>query len=371
MKKLLLVLLLPLFCLTLKAQYSFHQFSYQGITRSYLLYVPPLLDTAVDAPLVLALHGLGDTISNFKGIQMDKVADTAHFIFVLPQALVDHVLTNSSAWNSGAGSFGVTLNPTVDDVGFLNALIDTVSANYHIDQTRIYSTGFSMGGFMTNRLGCELNNRIAAIASVSGTIGNGITCSATRVVPACHFHGTNDQTVAYSGNLYGNDAEAVVAYWRNHDQCDSTALIDTLAHPVNDGRTYIHYTYPNGAYGSDVEFYKIINGTHQWINNGNINYSVAIWRFFSRYKWLPQSTGIAEIDGQLQFSCYPNPATDQLNLQTEGFTPESISIYNLSGQLVLQNAYSAQISTRNLAAGSYVLQLKAGNKTGHTRFVKM
>jgi polyhydroxybutyrate depolymerase len=372
MKKLILLLSMPLLSLGLFAQYTMHQFNYQGVNREYLLYVPAHYDSSQATPFVFVLHGLGDTITNFKGINMNLVADTGNFIFALPQALTDTVLTGATAWNSGAGEFGLTLNPNVDDVGFLNAIIDSVSLYYNIDQTRVYSSGFSMGGFMTNRLGCELNNRIAAIASVSGTIGNGITCNPTRDVPACHFHGTADQTVNYTGDRYGLDAEALVAYWRTHDQCDSTASsIDTLPQHINDGHTYIHYTWPNGNYGTEVEFYKVINGVHEWIDDANINYSVEIWKFFMRFKWAPQVSAITDMYNTISAEVYPNPANDKLVIRTGNFTPQTISIYNLSGQLVQEVKFSPEVNIRRLNPGAYFIEIKAGEQTARKRFVKM
>jgi polyhydroxybutyrate depolymerase len=219
---------------------------------------------------------------------------------------------------------------------------------------------------MTNRLGCELNNRIAAIASVSGTIGNEITCSPTRVVPSCHFHGTADQVVSYTGDMFGLDAEALVAYWRRHDGCDSTpSTIDTLPHVANDSLHVIHYVYPNGAYGSDVEFYKVINGQHQWLGptGEDINYAQAIWTFFSRYKWDPQyATGIAEVKSTT-VSIYPNPATNQINIQLESSSGKRIVItmYDMTGRVVYTETGSGNLSinTANVSRGMYTVDVIA------------
>lgn len=362
MKKIFLCLLLPGCVMVSRAQYLTDSFSFGGVMREYLLYVPPSYDGSQAVPFVLALHGLGDDMNNFAGIRFENVADTANFIFAIPQALVDNQLTGATAWNSGAGAFGITLNPGVDDVGFLNALMDTVSVRYNIDQTRLYSTGFSMGGFMTNRLGCELNNRIAAIASVSGTIGNGISCHPARVVPACHFHGTADQTVAYTGNTYGNDAEALVAYWRGHDRCDTAAVIDSIAHTTNNALHIVHYTYPNGAYGSDVEFYKVIGGQHQWLGPSgyDINYAVEIWNFFRRYKWEPQApNGIAEVEN-VSLRVYPNPSAGVLHVEGAGYSGNAdITIMDAMGRQVYAQMFSGEltINTANFAKGVYVLQV--------------
>ena len=369
MKKVYSFLLAILLTLSSFAQYSTNSFTFGGVTRQYLLYIPTSYDGTKNVPFVLALHGLGDNMNNFAGVNFNSVADTADFIFAIPQALVDNVVTGSTAWNSGAGAFGITLNPNVDDVGFLNALIDTVSAHYMIDSTRLYSTGFSMGGFMTNRLGCELNNRIAAIASVSGTIGSGITCNPTRVVPSCHFHGTADQTVAYTGDMYGSDAEALVAFWRGHDRCDTVASsIDTLPHISSDSLHVVHYVYPHGAYNSDVEFYKVLNGQHQWLGptGEDINYAVAIWNFFNRYQWVPQTlSSIIAVSSDLGISVYPNPASSSifLNVPRGASDLKEIVIRDISGRVVYSDVPSnagndMSIDVKAFARGMYMVQIR-------------
>ncbi|MBS1686417.1 MAG: T9SS type A sorting domain-containing protein [Bacteroidetes bacterium] len=366
MRKVYLFFLLFVAMCSARAQYMTDSFSFGGVMRQYLLYVPPSYDGSQAVPFVLALHGLGDDMNNFAGVRFDQVADTANFILAIPQALVDNQLTGSTAWNSGAGAFGITLNPGVDDVGFLNALMDTVSAYYNIDQTRMYSTGFSMGGFMTNRLGCELNNRIAAIASVSGTIGNGISCHPSRVVPACHFHGTADQTVAYTGNNYGNDAEALVEYWRSHDQCDSAAVVDTIAHTTANALRIIHYTYPNGAYNSDVEFYKVLGGQHQWLGPSgyDINYAVEIWNFFRKYKWEPQAPNSIAEQEKLHVRVYPNPASGAIRINADGFGPAAVvTLTDMAGRKVYSGLCTGEtiVDTANFAKGIYVVEVSEGS----------
>ena len=122
-------------------------------TRQYREYVASSYTGTNPVPLVICLHGLGDNMTNFSGIGMHLLSDSAQFITLYPQA------ENSSygtAWNSGASFLGMTLNSNVDDIGFINALIDSTAAIYNIDLTRVYVTGFSMGGFMANRLAVNL-----------------------------------------------------------------------------------------------------------------------------------------------------------------------------------------------------------------------
>lgn len=360
------------------APYLTRSFSFGGVNRQYLLYVPSSYDGSAAYPFVMALHGLGDNINNFKGINMNAVADTAHFILAIPQALVDNVITGSTAWNSGAGAFGVSLNAGVDDVGFLNALIDTVSANYNIDQTRVYSTGFSMGGFMSNRLACELNNRIAAIASVSGTIGGTLTCQPSRAVPVAHFHGTADATVNYTGNQFGNDAEVLVSFWVNQDNCDVTPVsIDTLTDIANDGKVVVHYKHINGSYNTRVEFFKVIGGAHEWLGpvGNDINYSVEIWRFFRDFKWEEQTSGLNNTTAnEPTLSIYPNPAKGEFYLNSAQVpAPDTyVNIYNALGSLVItekMNDTAQPVGIADLNAGIYLVEVKSGNKVYRQKIV--
>ncbi len=372
MKQLLLLITLFVFTTGFAAQYQSKTMVFEDSTRRYLLYVPNIYDGSKPVPVVIALHGLGDNMNNFKGIGFDAIADTANFIVIVPQALVDNVLTGSTAWNSGAGTFGITLNPNINDLGFINALIDSTSANYNVDQTRVYATGFSMGGFMTNRLGIELSNRIAAIASVSGTKGTYVTTTPTRKIPAAHFHGTADQTVSYGANTFGSNAEDLVNYWVTNNNTNTTPVIDSLPNTTNDGRTVIHYHYGNGDYNTEVEFYKVIGGTHEWLftPNNDMDYTTTIWEFFSRHKWEAQTaTAINDVEEGTGFNLYPNPANDFVVLQNNlpAGSIAQIEVMDATGKKVFATQSTSSqlvLNTAGLSNGLYLVRsTSAGNAT--------
>ena len=136
--------------------------TFAGIQRDYILYVPEIYTPGEAVPLILNFHGY--TSNAFEQLNYGEfrpIADTAGFIVVHPMGTVD--LLGNTHWNVGWGT------SSVDDLGFTAALIDSLSAEYSINQDRIYSTGMSNGGFMSYHLACELSERIAAIASVTGT----------------------------------------------------------------------------------------------------------------------------------------------------------------------------------------------------------
>lgn len=340
------------------AQHTTHSFDWDGLTREYIMYVPASYDGSTAVPVVYCLHGLGDNMNNFKGIGMNFVADTANFIVITPQAIVDP-LVGSSAWNSGASYLGYTLNGGVDDIGFFGAILDTLVDNYNIDETKVFSCGFSMGGFMTNRLGCEMNDRIAAIASVAGTIGGGLTCTPGRAVPACHFHGTGDSTVYYEGNLYGSDAEALVTFWATNNNCGGSPTVTTLPDIMADDIIITHSLYSSCDDGAEVELYKVDSAEHVWLTPANdIFYTTEIWKFFMKHTF--QDVSVNEISNSMNFAVYPNPTNGIVTLELENTLNVTYKVIDLLGKELMVNTVSALIETVDLSAlpnGTYFIKV--------------
>jgi len=330
-----------------------------GLTRDYLEYVPSIYDGSTPVPVVLCLHGLGDNMNNFYGIGMNYIADTANFIVLVPEAKLDAVITGGNAWNSGASYMGFQINQSIDDAGFLNALLDTVIATYNIDETRLYACGFSLGGFMCHRLACEFTDRFAAIATVAGTIGTSLTCSPSGEIPVCHFHGTADGTIAYTGNLYGMDAEEVVNYWVTNNNCNGTPVHTALPDIVADGYTVDHYLYPNGNNGTDVEFYKVNGADHEWLfyPNNDITYTIEIWKFFMQYP-----KGITQINNnehELNVEIYPNPSSGIFYITAKDIS--EIEIIDMQGKIInnviTHKGDSYNVNLNNEAKGIYFVKI--------------
>ena len=153
---------------------------------------------------------------------MDASADANGYIVVYPNGIGYY-------WNSW-GSPGATYG--ADDVQFLSTLIDTISADYHVNPKRVYSCGISNGGYMTYALACNIASRLAAVASVSGTLSNYTyaNCNLERKIPVLHIHGTADPIVPYAtGAANSIGAEQTVAFWRDTDACAN--ISDTIDLP--------------------------------------------------------------------------------------------------------------------------------------------
>ena len=124
-----------------------------------------------------------------------KIADTANIIIVHPQGLLDY--TGVTHWNLGQSN--------VDDIGFLNSLYSYIVSIYNINLDKVYSTGMSNGGYMSYYLACNISDKIAAIASVTGSMGSfmQLNCNPTHPTPVMEIHGTADVIVPFNNILNG------------------------------------------------------------------------------------------------------------------------------------------------------------------------
>lgn len=281
-----------LLALSAKAQTTIvDSFMVDGAYRSFRLYIPASL-TAATRPLILNMHGLGSNAfeQQYYGNFM-PIADTAGFYVVMPQGTS---FAGTTFWNVGFPG-----TPNVNDIKFLSALLDTLSKRYPVDKSRVYATGMSNGGYMAHLLGIQLSNKIAAIASVAGSIVPDVYSSLTpgKAVPAMQVHGTADGTVSYNGFAYGVPIDTVVGFWVRNNGCNQTPV--QMAVPdVNssDGCTADHLVWSGGRNGTTVELFRVNGGAHSWpgslpvlgVTNQDFSASREIWRFFSQYRLTAQ-----------------------------------------------------------------------------------
>lgn len=251
--------------------------------RDYRLYIPNSYDGGEAVPLLFNLHGLGsnkeeqELYGDFR-----PIADTANFIIVHPNG---SVTDGTRFWNA----FDI---PGFDDVGFLVALIDSLSEEYVIDSTRIYSTGMSNGGFMSYELACVTENRFAAVASVTGAMDEERmdVCTPNRPIPTLSIHGTEDEVVPYYENPEFASVPEILNHWSLHINADEEPFVMALPDlDETDGSTVEHHIYPNGNRGKRVEHFKVIGGGHTWPGtsygqaNQDIDASVEVWKFFRQF----------------------------------------------------------------------------------------
>jgi polyhydroxybutyrate depolymerase len=252
--------------------------------------------------LVLSFHGRhGQGKGQAKLTGFSEVADRHGFIVVYPDGI-------DKSWNAMHGA-GPAQEKGVDDVGFVDALIDRLQAEYAIDPNRVYAAGMSNGGFFSHRLGCELSTRLAAIASVAGQMGPELAeiCDPAEPVAVLDIHGTKDRIVPYDGGeTKGGGAllsvEDTVDTWRQLNDCAMRSDV-TLDKGDASCRTYRGCSAP-------VELCTIEGAGHTWpgghqymprllvgTTNRDVDASELIWEFFENN---PKRTSIRRGSGRKQ-----------------------------------------------------------------------
>jgi polyhydroxybutyrate depolymerase len=267
-----------------------------GGSRAFRIHVPPGYDPATPLPVVLMFHGGGGSGRQFQeaSADMDPIADREGFITVYPDG------TGAlRTWNGG-GCCGAAVTQNIDDVGFVGALLDHVEASLCVDRNRFFASGMSNGGILSHRLGCELSERLAAIAPVAGTELTS-SCSPTRPVAVMHTHGTDDGHVPWAGGQGCGPTSEVdftavpetLERWRARNGCAATT---SVTFTQGNGSCA---TYEGCADGADVTLCSIDGGGHSWPGgkpaadlvecpgNGpqssSFSASAAIWSFFSAH----------------------------------------------------------------------------------------
>lgn len=348
--------------LAVSAQYSF---VFEGQVRNYNVHLPTGYSSQNSYPLVFNFHGYtSNAMQQELYSQMSAVADAEGFIVCYPDGL-------NNAWNVGF-NIGQPYSSGVNDVGFVNAMIDTLSANFSVDLNRVYACGMSNGGYLSHRLACELPHRIVAVASVTGSMTDSTNahCQPFRPVPAMQVHGTADPIVNYNGTFNSMPVEDVLDFWEQQNGCLNTA-VDTIPLAnisTSDSCTVDKFVWNNCASGLENWFYRVNNGGHTWPGglidiptyghtNRDFNASQHIWDFFEQYH-LGMFMDTEQPQSPLVVSVFPNPASDFIQISQPGIAYE---IRNLNGQLILQGVSSGTpVSLQGIANGLYVVHFPTG-----------
>jgi len=170
-----------------------------GLARRYIVHVPPGYDGKTALPVVIMFHGGGGKARGaMSETGWSAKADRENFFAVYPEG-VPHdpgrhasFVLNPQTWNDGSGRENLpAARMQIDDVGFVNAMLDDLGARLRVDPRRVYATGFSNGASMTFRVGRELAARLAAIAPVAGSDWLDKPAPA-RPIPLFYLTGTQD-----------------------------------------------------------------------------------------------------------------------------------------------------------------------------------
>ena len=262
-----------------------------GSKRTCRIHVPATYDPKKPSAVILALHGAvtdAEIMERFSGLS--KTADEYNFVVVYPNALL-------FTWNAGLSN----KNNTSDDVKYLGKLLDDLEGVLNVDKKRVYMVGLSNGGMMTYRAAGEMSERIAAIASVAGTMPDA-KFEPKRPISVLHFHGTKDTLVPFNGPNAKNDSFGIMKFRSVNDTvmscvkangCSETPVVTEMA-MKQDKVKVLRQEYGKGKDGSEVVLYVIEGGGHTWpgstlsppflgLSTNNISANEIMWEFFKKH----------------------------------------------------------------------------------------
>ena len=266
----------------------------EPMPRSYRLYVPTGYDPDVPMPIVVALHGRPDSGIGFSVItELHLTAERENFLVLYPDGI-------NLGWNYVRGFPEYNFDEW-DDVQFLQDLVLHLSGQVNIDLNRVYATGFSNGGFMTQRLACDAYDFFAAFAVLGATAMPQFIdyCDPANDVPIMFMHGTQDVSIAWQGDPRSHIGVVEnVYFWGSYNDCNPEPReLEYIPTQEEDPETYIvKIVYEDCAFGGDLWFYGVENGGHNWTGvpdvireeiaglvNTDLHASDVVWEFMSQY----------------------------------------------------------------------------------------
>jgi polyhydroxybutyrate depolymerase len=238
--------------------------AYDGLNRKFMYYIPSGIENLTSVPVVFFLHGMGASAQigvNVLGPQYHARAERDKAIVVYPDATSKH-------WNDRLGG-SYPLTDSIDDVGYLSALIDLFILDFKANPKRVYFSGSSNGGMMTYRLSCDIPDKIRAIAPFISTISPNVAreFSQAKPIPIIITSGTADSIIKWNGGTIKVTRTPVilsgdenVAYWVARNGVRKKAKITNLPDIETGDNSTVEVQHYKGK--NDVVLYKIIGGAH-------------------------------------------------------------------------------------------------------------
>lgn len=267
-----------------------------GRDRSYVVRAPRDVGaTGTSLPVVLVLHGGGGSAANAERMTgFTALVERERILVVYPNG--SSRLGPLRTWNAGH-CCAYARDQDIDDVGFINALLDTLESRYPVDRARVYVTGMSNGAMMSHRLARELSHRIAAIAPVVGALF-GDEPAPGGPVAMLAFNGTLDQLIPPDGGGNGRTVAGGFGgmrtrpyteqgtYWARANGCTGAPTVTTQGVLV-----HTRYTCPAGR---AVELQLVQDNGHAWPGgqtgtrradgpSRSIDATTTMWAFFAAH----------------------------------------------------------------------------------------
>jgi predicted esterase len=164
-----------------------------GSERQYVLHVPP--GFSGPGPLLVALHGNGDSAANFLATSdLGGASDRHGFLLALPQGVRSDTLAGPADWDAYARPASSN-----QDFLFIQAVLADIEATGGVDSRRRFLLGYSQGGYMaffTSMNAAETFGAVHVHSAANPMPGAGLVEGAGRLIPVDILIGTDDWAIS-------------------------------------------------------------------------------------------------------------------------------------------------------------------------------
>jgi polyhydroxybutyrate depolymerase len=280
--------------------YTSRSMTVAGLARTYRVYLPSAADPATPLPFVIVFHGYTMSGSEMYDItQYAALADSEGIALAFPDGETGPD-SLGAPWNvkdagqtvCGAGNLA---SATGDDFAFIDAIEADVAQDQCLDAAHIYTTGFSMGGYFSEHVGCYRSDMRAVAPHSGGTLADLSVCT-TGHMPIILFHGTTDPVIDDACDdptatpVAGFTASATL--WAEKNGCKASyTVVPTNGSGGGSGQCYVYDGCPADG---QVELCTFNGMDHCWAggdandSNSCPTYASATqleWSFFKQYAW--------------------------------------------------------------------------------------
>ena len=368
-------------------------FELAGKTRTYLQYIPSSYNAETPSKVLILLHGLNGNMNFFEnqGYDLATMADLTNTIILSLQALDEQdaevtnlitllgssqatSFTNTGVWGAGvsvpvssfpteyqplisvmypaiAAAGKVILNQHIDDVAYINEVINKTKNTYTVNNEKVFMLGASMGGAMAYKYAFSANPQITAMAIISGFKGAEVSTSGDFPVATCHFHSTNDEVVVYNGTTFNTPIQDLVTLLSGKNHTTSAEVIAIPNAEEEDNMTVTAYDYQTASKPRFL-FYKIEGANHMLTGLKDITIFTEALKFFNNEPILTSITDTYVA----QVNVSPNPTSDYIYVSVSG----NYTLYTLQGNIILAGSAheNEAIAVGHLPKGLYLLSIE-------------
>jgi len=236
-----------------------HEFIVGG-DRPVTVHLPDALTNP--APLLILLHSASTSGAHQENyMKLAPIAKKSGLIYIAPDGTTN--LEGKRFWNASKSCCN-RYSQEVDDVAYINSLIDEISAKTPVDPQRIYLIGHSNGAFMSYTFACK-TQRVAAIVAIAGAMDQSPECLPTTPVSLLNIHGTADKVIKVNGGVMNNNsytsAATTMKTIASLNKCSKQTQAKKDFEPTITGAetTIINYACDTHTH---LQFWKIKDGSH-------------------------------------------------------------------------------------------------------------